>query len=214
MRAYLSALLLLASVACARSRLTAFRDPSAPAAGYVRVAVFALGMELANEVEVERQLCARLTPTPCVPGKSVVPPIRMYSKEEVTELLGRAGVDGVLLVTLVADRSQSTYLGTTTSTTGQASTAATGNANLYGNAAYWSGTAQTTIATQSTSTDQYVTTRAAVADVGLYNRVTGLVSWRGELKVSSHGVLATDGAFIRSATARITKELRTQRLVR
>lgn len=86
--------------------------------------------------------------------------------------------------------------------------------SLNGNAAYWSGSTQTSINAQSTSTDQYVTTRAAVADVGLYDRVSGQVAWRGELKVSSQGVLATDGAFIRSAAARVAKALRTQRLVR
>lgn len=214
MRAFLSMLVLMSALACARSRLTAFRDPSAATASYSRLAVFALGMDLDNAVEVERQLCARLEPSPCVAGKSVVPPTRAYAAKEVAALLERANVDGVLVVTLVADQSSSRYVGTTTNTTGQVSTTTSGSANLYGNTAYWNGSSQTSVAMQSTSTAEYVTTRAAVADVGLYNRETGQVSWRGELKLASQGILATDGGFIRAATSRLAKALRTQGLVR
>jgi hypothetical protein len=215
MRSLMVMLTTLAMLGCAKAQLTAFRDPAFPQTRFDRLAVFAIGMELANAVEVERQVCSRITPSPCVQGKSILPPTRAYSAGEVTDFLGRAGVDGVLIIALVGDQSDSRYLGAISSTTGQSTTSSSGSVNLYGNSALWNGSTQTTASAQSVSTPVYNNKRIAFAQVGIFERTTGKIAWRGELKLSGQGEYnISDKVFIKSGAKRLAEELRANGLVR
>lgn len=202
----------------ATSKVTAFRDPAYQTTTYGRIGVFAVGTTLEAGVEIERMICAQVAPSPCVPGKSVLPPTRDYPADEVQSYLSRAGVDGVLIVALVADQSDTTYLGSTTFANAQASGTATttGNLNLYGNSAYWSGTtvSNATASGQATTMPIYNFTRVAFGQLALFDRASGDVAWRGEIKVSGSGLInITDAAFIKSAAAKIATELKATQLV-
>lgn len=150
----------------------------------------------------------------CVEGKSVVPPTR-HDSAEVDRLLGGAGVDGVLVVMLVADQSGTNYLGTvTTSSAGYGGTTR-GSLNLYGNTGFWNSTTQGYASAQSVSTPMYAYSRVAFAQVGLFERSNGNIAWHGELKVSGKGAVnITDGAFIKSATSKIAAQLKLAGLLR
>lgn len=205
----------IACTSCATSQLTAFRDPGYPARRFDRLAVFAFGMELANAVEVERQVCLRVAPAPCVEGKRVLPPTRTYTADEATDLLTSADVDGVLVIALVGDETDSRYLGSIASATTQASASSRGSINLYGNSALWNGSSQSITSTTAVATPMYQDKRVAFAQVGLFERATGNVAWRGELKVSGQGSAnTTDKVFIKSATNKLAEALRTNNLVR
>ena len=121
---------------CVTSTVTAFRDPAFATKRFGSIVVIAQGMTLENEVEVERQICVKIAPTPCISGKSILPPTRQYTAEEVEQYLARSGADGILLIGLLSDQSDTRYAGTVT--TGSAS----GTMNFYGNSAYWSGSGQ------------------------------------------------------------------------
>ncbi len=193
---------------CASAQLTAFRDPAYANTEYDRVAVFALGMTLQSTVRVEQSLCEKLSAARCVAGTSVLPPTRVYSTAEITTALAKAGADAVLLVSLASDNSQTWYAGSVMSGSTSQTTRASGSVNLYGNAATWSGTAQTATSTQAMATPVYQSRRQATAEIGLFDRRTGNIAWRGELLVSGKGALATrDAAFIGAATDKIASGL-------
>lgn len=132
-------LALFSLCACATSKVTAFRDPAYTAARFGSIAVFSQGTALDASVEVERQLCAKLSPTPCTMGKSILPPTRAYSADEALRHLEESGVDAVLITVLVSDQSDTRYFGTITTSTASASATTTGAINLYGNTAFWNG---------------------------------------------------------------------------
>lgn len=212
-RAWFIALLSGAS-ACASAKLTAFRDPAYPDRRFNKIAVFALGMYLENAIAVEGQVCEKVAPAPCVPGKKVLPPTRDYSSAEAAEYLGNANVDGILIVVLGDDQSVSRYLGSIASSSANSSGTQSGSVNVYGNAAIWNSSSQRTATTQSVATPVYGYSRTARAAVGLFERATGAVVWRGEMKVSGQGEYnVSDRSFIRAATNELASQLKHAQLI-
>lgn len=208
----LAALLFLSG--CTTSQVTAFRDPAYDATRFYKLAVFALGMNLGTAVAVERQLCEKLAPTGCVAGSSVLPPTRTYSADEATRYLQRSGADAVLVAALASDQTETRYLGTMTSSTVSGSSTTTGTVNLYGNTGVLHASSYGTATARSVSTPIYGYSRVAFGQLGLFERVSGNLVWRGEVRVSGQGLLSiTDEAFINSATSSVADELRAAGLV-
>src|SRR4030042_471532 len=94
---------------CATSKVTAFRDPAYATKRFKAIVVFAEGIVLDAAVEVEQQVCKKVAPTPCVSGKTVLPPTRQYSANEAQKYLSRTGADGVLVIALTSDKSAKQY---------------------------------------------------------------------------------------------------------
>ena len=208
------ALALSLLAACASSKITAFRDPAYATKRFASVVVFAQGMALDAALKMETDICAKLAPTPCVTGKSVLPPTREYQPNEAAEYLSRSGAEAVLVLALVSDQSDSRYFGTIVNSTGTASTTSSGNVNFFGNSALWSGTSYTSTSAQTTAIPLYAFSRIALGQLGLFERRTGEIAWRGEIKVTGQGALnISDGAFINSATSKVAEELKTSGLV-
>jgi hypothetical protein len=206
---------LLAITGCASASLTAFRDPAFSNRTFEKIAVFAAGMYLENALVVEQQVCERLEPAPCVSGKKVLPPTRAYSVDEVSRYLTEANIDGVLIVALADDQSASQYIGTVASSSTTASGTQSGAVNLYRNGLRWTSTSQASASTTSTATPVYDYRRTAHAVVGLFDRESGNIAWRGELRVSGQGyVNVSDAAFISAATKELAFELKAAQLVR
>jgi hypothetical protein len=89
-----------------------------------------------------------------------------------------------------------------------------GNINLYGNSALWNGTSNWSASGQSVSTPVYGYSRIAIGELALFDRVTGHIAWRGQIRVEGQGSAnITDGVFIDSATSKIAKELKASRLI-
>ena len=199
---------------CATSRVTAFRDPAYPAARFDRLAVFALGMNLGAAVAVERQLCEKLAPTRCIPGSSVLPPTRVYSGDEAARYLENSGANAVLLASLMADRSAARYFGTVTASTVSGTTTTTGTVNLYGDTGVWSASSYGTASVRTVSTPVYGYSRVAFGQLGLFERASGNLVWRGEIRIAGQGLLSvTDEAFISSATSAVAEELKAAGLI-
>jgi hypothetical protein len=205
---------LLGATDCASAKLTAFRDPAYPDRRFNKIAVFALGMYLENATAIEGQVCEKVAPAPCVPGKQVLPPTRNYSNAEASEYLGIAKVDGILIIVLGDDQSASRYLGSIASTSASSSGTQSGSANVYGNSAVWNASSQGTASAQSVATPVYGYSRTAHAAVALFERATGAVVWRGEMKVSGQGeVNISDKSFIRAATNELASQLKNGLLI-
>ena len=199
---------------CATSRVTAFRDPAFATKRFEAIIVFAEGMALDAAVEVERQICVKVAPTPCASGKSVLPPTRQYTANEVEQYLSRTGADGVLFIALVSDQSDTRYFGTITTSSASGSAYSSGTMNFYGNSAFWSGTSYGSVTGQSVSTPIYGFSRVAFGQLGLFDRASGNIAWRGEIRVEGQGLLnITDSAFISSVTSKIARELKSSGLV-
>lgn len=197
------------SIGCATSRVTGFRDPAYPTTRFHSVSVFAHGMELEAAVEVEKETCRKLSPAQCIPGTSILPPIRSYSAEEVAQYLERSGIDALLIAALVSDESDTWYLGTITTSSATASSTTTGTVNFYGNAAFWSSSTAGFASGQIVSRPVYGYSRIAFGQLGLFERKTGNLVWRGQVRVGGQGLLnTTDSAFIKSATSEIAAELK------
>lgn len=93
----------LAAAACTRTEMTSFVDPGVkPSKHYESIAVFTVGMGLAERVAAENAveewlIQAKVRP---VRGMSIVPPTRAVSKNEVQETINASGVDAVLMLVL------------------------------------------------------------------------------------------------------------------
>ena len=199
---------------CATSKITAFRDPAFATKHFSSLVVFAQGMALDSSVKVEKMICNKLFPAPCKSGKSILPPTRQYTAAEVAKYLEDSGSEAVLIVALVADRSNTQYFGTFTTSTASASATSSGPINFYGNHAFWTGTATGYASGQSVSLPVYGYSRVAFGQLGLFDRPTGHIAWRGEINVTGQGALnITDDAFISSATSEISRELKESGLV-
>jgi PBP1b-binding outer membrane lipoprotein LpoB len=200
---------------CATSKITGFRDPDFTTKQFTAIVVFAQGMTLSASVEVERLICMKLAPTPCVSGKSVLPPTRQYTADEVRKYLQPQGADAVFIIALVADQSDTRYFGTITSSWASASAIASGSMNFYGNTAFWNGAAYGSASGGSVSMPVYRFSRVAFGQLGLFDRLTGNIAWRGEIRIKGQGLLnITDNAFISSATSKIAHELKAAGLVK
>jgi hypothetical protein len=201
----LFALVAILIAGCATSSITAFKDPALASKTFSRVGVFAVNMNLEAAVQVEQQICEKLTPVPCEPGKQVIPPTRQFTGEEVHHFLEARGIDAVLIVGLAADQADTRYAGSVANASTTANT--TGTISAYGNTGWYSGT--TNASTTATSTPIYDYSRVAFGDLNLYDAATGSVAWAGQIKISGQGMLnVTDNAFISSATAKIAQELK------
>ena len=116
-------------------------------------------MALDAAVEVERQICVKIAPTPCKSGKSVLPPTRQYTVDEAEKYLQASGADAVLIIALFADQADTGYAGTM---------------NFYLNSAYWNSTAYG----YSPSRPVPHNSRIAFGQLGLFDRPTGNTAWR------------------------------------
>lgn len=210
----LLALLSIPAVGCARASVVGFRDPSFPSTQFSKLAVIAGGMTLENEFAVERATCQRLAPATCVIGKEALPPTRSYSMDEAKGLLTMQGVDGVLVVLLTSDEESVRYLGTTSSTTAEGTVSTTGTVNLYRSGGILSSESTVSLSSRTKTEAEYAYSRAASAQLAIFDRATGRLAWRGEINVSGMGVFASDGQFIRAATKQIAAELKRARLSR
>jgi hypothetical protein len=200
---------------CASSKVTAFRDPEFAGRTFSSVAVFATNMTLDAAVEVERQVCEKVAPSPCISGKSILPPTRDYSAEDVERFLTRSGVDSVLVIALASDRLDTQYFGTVSTGSATAQTTGSGTVNFYGNTAFWAGGSQTTASGQTVSTPVYGYSRVAFGQLALFERSSGLIAWRGEVRIEGQGLLnVTDSAFISSATSKVANELKRSSVLR
>lgn len=112
----------------ATTKITAFRDPAFATKSFGSVVIFAQGMALDAALEVEKQVCAKIQPTHCVLGKNILPPIRQYTLEEVQYHILKSQADGILLVALVGDKSDTRYLGTFSNSTAYGYANTTGTA--------------------------------------------------------------------------------------
>jgi hypothetical protein len=172
-------------------------------------------MSLAAAVEVENQVCGNLYPTLCASGKSILPPTRQYTSNEVQKYLTHSLIDGVLFIALVDDRSETRYFGSITNTTAQGFAKTSGKINFFGNSAFWSSNTHGSASSQTVSTPIYSHSRIAFGQLGLFERKSGNIVWRGEIKVEGQGLYnVTDEAFIESATAKIAYELKTAELIK
>jgi hypothetical protein len=199
---------------CATARLTAYRDPAFPDRQFDRLAVFALGMPLQQATAIEEQVCSKVSPAPCVPGKRILPPTRTYTQGELEQFLGKADIDGVLLVVLGDDQTISQYLGTVAKSKATAQTMQTWTATAFGNMASVNSMSQTTATAQTVVTPVYGYQRTAHAGVALYERTTGKVAWRGEMSVSGNTQYSvSDEQFIKAAASEIAGQLKAAQLV-
>lgn len=199
---------------CATSKITAFRDPAFATKQFDSISVFSLGMTLDAAVAVEQQLCTKIKPTPCVTGKSILPPTRQYSPEEVEVILSQSGVNAVLILTLVSDNSDTRYIGSITNSSAYSSANTMGSATLYGNNAYWNSNTYGSAYGRSLTTPIYSKSRVSLGELKLFDRGTGKIAWSGEIRIDGRGVASTDEAFINSATEKIAEELKTTGIIK
>ena len=172
-------------------------------------------MALDAAVEVEKQVCVKIQPTPCALGKTILPPIRQYSPEEVEMSLSNSKAQGILFIALVDDKSDTRYMGTMSNSNSYGTATTSGTANFYGNSAYWNSTTHGSMTTNTTTTAVYSHTRVAYGQLGLFDRASGRIVWKGEIKIEGKGAVnVTDSVFIDSATGKISEELRAAQLVR
>lgn len=197
------------------SKITAFKDPAYSSKSFGTIVVFAQGMTFEAAVLVERQICERVAPTNCVSGKSILPPTRQYTPEEVQSHLSDTRADGALIVVLVDDKSETRYFGNFTHSTSYGRANTYGSINFYGNNAFWSGKSYASMGTQTISTPMYGHSRIAFGQLGLFELSSGNIAWIGEISVKGKGRLnVTDKAFIDSATIEIAKELKAAGLIK
>lgn len=205
----------LGQTACASSKVTAFRDPAHPNAQFSKLIVFGFGMHMEAAVKVEQEICKKVAPTPCVPGKSVLPPTREYPTDEIRDRLQQTGADGLLILALISDNANVNYIGTYTNSAATATGSSAGTVNLYGNTAYWSGVSQASAEASTWSAPVYGYSREARGMLSLFEIGSGALVWSGELRTSGKGMLTvTDSEFIRSATNKIAADMKAARLLR
>jgi len=198
----------------ATSKITAFRDPAFATKQFTAIVVFAHGMPYS--FEFERQMCLDLAPTPCDPGKSVLPPTRQYSQytaDEVKKYLKASGADAILVIARVADQSDTRYFGTIEDLSSSVSATASSSLNFYRNVALWGGAADGA-APMPYSLPEYSYTRIAIGQLGLFDLQSGNIAWLGKILVGGQSRDSiTPEAFMYSATSKIVRELRASKLV-
>lgn len=199
----------------ATSKITAFRDPAFATKQFTAIVVFAHGMPAS--FEFERQMCMDLAPTPCDPGKSVLPPTRQssqYTADEVKRYLKASGADAILVIARVADQSDTRYFGTIADLSSSASATASSSLNFYRNVALWGG-ASDGAAPMPVSVPEYSYSRVAFGQLGLFDLQSGNIAWLGKILVGgqSRGS-TTPEAFMYSATIKIARELKAAGLVK
>lgn len=94
------ALLGLALAGCASTSLTAYQDPAFATAGFGKVAVLAMGVQLDERIALENQLVGALRNKRVTADSTVqlFPPTRPMSDEELSAALLSSGYDAVLYV--------------------------------------------------------------------------------------------------------------------
>jgi hypothetical protein len=203
---------------CVTSKITASRDPAFATKQFASIVVFAQGMAQSANVEFEQEICGKLAPTPCRPGKSVLPDTRNYSHytaDEVEKYVKATGADAILVIARVADQSDTRYFGTKADLSSSASATAGGSINFYRNPAFWGGAAAGPSLGPPASTPEYNYSAVAFGQLGLFDRQSGDIAWQGEILVGGHGRDSmTTEAFIGSATSEIVRELRAAGLVK
>jgi hypothetical protein len=200
----------------ATSKITAFRDPAFATKQFTAIVVFAHGMPYS--FEFERQMCMDLAPTPCDPGKSILPPTRQssqYTTDEVEKYLKASGADAILVIARVADQSDTRYFGTIADLSSSASATASSSLNFYRNAALWGGAADGAAPGVPVSAPEYSYSRVAFGQLGLFDRESGNIAWLGKILVGGNSIdSTTPEAFMYSATIKIARELKAAGLVK
>jgi hypothetical protein len=202
---------------CATSKITAFRDPAFATKQFTAVVVFVHGMPDSVGFEFERQICKDLAPTPCDPGKSVLPPTRQYSQytvDEVKKYLKASGADAILVIARVADQSDTRYFGTIADLSSSASATASSSLNFYRNVALWGGAAGGAAPGAPAPVSEYSYSRVAFGQLGLFDRQSGDIAWLGKILVGGNSRDSiTPEAFMYSAAIKIARELKASKLV-
>lgn len=191
---------------CATSSVTAFRDPNYQEAVFQNIAVISFGMTFEGASKMERGVCSKIAPVPCIGGKDIFPPTREYSNEEIATTLKNRNFDAVLAIILTEDESATAYVGTITSATGAASTTASAS----GSGNFATVNANTQFAGSAVSTPMYETTRMAFGELALIDLTKGAIAWRGQIKTSGKGgfLSTSDSAFLLSATGEISSQIK------
>ncbi len=200
---------------CATSQIMASRNPAFATKQFTAVVVFAQGMAPRYGIEFERQMCKELAPTSCNPGTSVLPPTRQYrfyTADEVKKYLQDSGADAILVMARVNDESDTRYFGTISDLSSSASATASVSLNFYRNVALWGGADDSVLrALESKPGYQGV----AYGQLGLFDRQSGNIAWLGKIMVGGYSIDSiTPDAFMRSATAKIARELKGAGLVK
>ena len=202
---------------CTTSKITAFRDPAFATKQFTAIVVFAHGMPASVSIEFERQMCRELAPTPCDPGKSVLPPSRQYSQytaDEVKKYLKASGADAILVIARVANQSDTRYFGTISDLSSSASATASVSLNFYNNVALWGGTTDGSASRAPVSVPEYSYSQVAFGQLGLFDLQSGNIAWLGKILVGGQSRDSiTPEAFMYSATSEIVRELRASKLV-
>jgi len=175
-------------------------------------------MPASVSIDFERQLCKDLAPTPCDPGKSILPPTRQssqYTTDEVEKYLKASGADAILVIARVADQSDTRYFGTIADLSSSASATASGSLNFYRNAALWGGAADGAAPGVPVSVPEYSYSRVAFGQLGLFDRQSGNIAWLGKILVGGNSIdSTTPEAFMYSATIKIARELKAAGLLK
>jgi len=203
--------------ACATSKITAIREPAFATKQFTAVVVFVHGMAPSVSIEFERQMCKKLAPTPCDPGKSVLPPSRQYNRytaDEVEKYLKDSGADAILVIVRVDDQSDTRYFGTIADLSSSASATASGSVNFYRNVALWGGADDSALRALETAPGSKYS-GVAFGQLGLFDRQSGNIAWFGKMLVGGQSIdSTTPEAFINSATNEIARELKASGLVK
>jgi hypothetical protein len=206
--------IVLAAAGCASANMASLRDPAYAHRDFSKVAVFAVGLYLDNPLAVENQVCDKLAPAQCVPGKRLLPS-RTYSPDQIARSLSQAKVDGVVIMMLGDDQTSSAFLASIASDSSSSSSAKSGTPSLYGNLADWDQLAPATTTERDRRLPIYNYGRAAHAIAGLFDRSSGKTAWGGQLNVSAQGEASiSDKDFIGAATSELATQLRHNNLIK
>ena len=91
------------TLGCARSHLSSFQDPDFTGKAFQKLLVMATISDMKLRNEMEQAFAERLTrgSSMGVPSATILVPDHKYSEAELSNVLRRYNIDGVLLITLV-----------------------------------------------------------------------------------------------------------------
>jgi hypothetical protein len=183
-RALLAASASLLAVGCVtpQVRVTAFTDPAFATRAYTRFIVAGLNFQLEDAVQLEQEVCSALTSSgvACAGATKVLPPTRIYTTDEMLQIVRTSGADAVLMVGVVSDSTSENYAGT--------------YAFPMANGAV--------MAAHVIRRDRGARVGVALRDVATWGNV-----WSGELIVTGRGPGTSTSAFIAAGSQSIVTEL-------
>ena len=96
---------------CATTKVTtAWRAPQARPVAFTKVLAMVASEDQALRRVGETELCKRVQPTSCTPSYAIFPPGALPQAEEAKARVRAAGFDGAVVLRLLGQREQQTYL--------------------------------------------------------------------------------------------------------